>query len=275
MPTALPSLGKPPAEQAMRRLSFTFLSKQPNPETGVNESWIVTSASVAKGNSDVSPYLIPNEVICGSIAQFLQLPVPPFALMKQSGRHKGHKVLFASLRFTRKDSEPDDFRPDVCFAQHPELCAGILLFDVFVANEDRHVYNVQTDSADRPKMIRILDHDRAIFGSFAKQGAQRLERLWDRLGTSGGSMTAGGRNCLINHIKDRKLFDPWYVKIQSIPDWFINETCASVRGLGATRTEVQKAAAFLNHRKRELCNIVYSNREEFRGIKADDWGLIP
>jgi len=194
--------------------------------------------------------------------------------MKQSGKHKGHKILFASLRFARKDTEPDDFRPEVCCVKLPSICAGILLFDVLIANDDRHRYNIQTDSADNPKVIRIIDHDRALFGCLPKRGTDRLDSLLNRLGTSGGSMTQGARNCLLSHITDKSHFEEWLSKIQSIPDWFIEETCAVVRGVGATRKEVEAAVEFLTHRKNKLSEIVYNGKAEFTGIKSDDWGLF-
>ena len=130
----------------MSRTQYAIRSKQPNLMGGVNDSWIVTSDFIGKTNTDNSPYLIANEFIAASLAQYLRLPVPPFGLMKEPGRHKGHKMMFASLRFTRTDAMPDDFEPDICCLKLPFLCTGILLFDALIANADRHRGNIQCDS---------------------------------------------------------------------------------------------------------------------------------
>src|SRR4051812_34247422 len=127
----------------MSRLWFAFTARASHPSSGVNDAWILTSQSVARENSDNSPYLIPNEWISGRIAEFLCLPVPPFALMRRYPRHRG---MFASLRFGIGDLPPDDFRPAVFARQHPRLTTGILLFDALIANEDRHAGNISVDN---------------------------------------------------------------------------------------------------------------------------------
>ena len=103
----------------MRPPWFGFISKMNHMREGVNDAWILNTESVGRANSDDSSYLIPNEWICGNIAQFLRLPVPPFALMRKPAAGKG---MFASLRFGVGDTPPDDVRPEVCVRKHPRLC---------------------------------------------------------------------------------------------------------------------------------------------------------
>src|SRR5688572_13983456 len=68
---------------------------------GLNPVWDLTSVSVAMANSQDSAYPIPNEWICGHVANLLRLPVPPFALMQKA---VGHRRLFAT-RPSRPASE--------------------------------------------------------------------------------------------------------------------------------------------------------------------------
>src|SRR5437870_4409384 len=94
-----------------------------------------------KSNTTASPYCIASEVICGRIGQFLGLPVPPFAVaIADDGR-----PLFASLdfNFTRQTYPP--VLPDQCIASLEDLCAGVLAFDILIANEDRHDANLVVD----------------------------------------------------------------------------------------------------------------------------------
>lgn len=257
----------------MRRQSFVFTSKSKNPDTGRNESWVVTSQFVAKGNSEDSPYLVANEFICGRLAEYLCLNIPPFGFMRHRGRHKGHKMLFASLKFSKTDTEPDDFDAAACCKALPNECTGILLFDALVMNSDRNRCNIQVDKPSEPKWARIFDHDHALFGTFASSGIQRLHTLEDRLGMTGGEMTGGLRHCLLNHLKTNAHFHEWLERIESIPDWYIREICQAVRGVPATKSEVDEAAACLLRRKAKLRKIVDENHAEFRGIK--DWGMFP
>lgn len=59
----------------------------------VDNTFDVECQAFGKSASDVSPYLIANEWIAASIAQFLQLPIPPFSIM---GRRSPHTRMFAS-----------------------------------------------------------------------------------------------------------------------------------------------------------------------------------
>lgn len=235
---------------------------------GVDDSWLLNADFYGKEKiSDISPYLIPNEVIAGCIAHYLKLSLPLLALMKSRGG--AAMTMFASLQFARLDSEPDDFRPKECYRKMPDLCTGIVLFDILIANADRHRWNIQTDSASDPALIRIIDHDRALFGV---DGVPRLQRLKERLGISGGSVTHDNRHCLIDHLSDADLMWKWRERIAAIPEWFIKETCDEVRGIGARKAEVEEAAKFLIYRKNNLSDIVLANKNEFNAINC--WGIM-
>ena len=256
----------------MRQSTFTIISKVPiekeheGIQDGVNDAYSVRGNFVARENNPGSPYLIPNEIISGNVAQFLKLPIPPFGLMRQIGAHKGYKTMFASMRFTRRDSEPDDFAPEACFECMPDLCTGIILFDILIANEDRHSQNIQTNSATRPTIIRIIDHDRSLLGVFKRNGLQRLKKLEGRLGISGGAVTGGNRHCLIDHVTTTEHFSKWLTRIEAIPDWFIEETCLNITKFGATLHELAEVAQFLKNRKRSIHKIINDNISEFTRI---------
>jgi hypothetical protein len=253
----------------MSRLWFGFRTRTVFAGRATNDAWVLTTESVGRENSDESPYLIPNEWICGQLAQFLRLPVPPFALMRRNSTRKG---MFASLRFGVGDTPPNDTRPQVLVQRHPRLCAGILLFDVLVANEDRHTGNISVDDPVEPREVRIFDHDRAIFGCFRNYGPQRLRNLQVRLGVSGGSGTGGCRHCLLDAITTDANFVEWYGRIADIPDWFINEICDEVRGLGAKKACAEAACRFLKRRKRELPELIRNHRNEFPSVRQ--WGVF-
>jgi len=253
----------------MSRAWYPFLSRASRSDTGINQVWNLTTRLVAKENTEDSPYLIPNEWICGNLATFLRLPVPPCALMRRNTRSKG---MFASLDFSPGDTPPPDLQPDICAQRLPRLSTGVLLFDILIANSDRHSGNLRVDRASAPTELRIFDHDRALFGSFARNGEQRLNQLRQRLGVSGGTMTGGNRHCLLDHITTESHLDHWIGRIGEIPESFIRDVCNEVVGLGITQPLADRAVEFLNYRRLHLAEIIHDNRDEFRSIR--DWRLF-
>ena len=247
---------------------FGFISKMDHLSEGVNNAWILTTESVGRTSSEDSAYLIPNEWICGNIAQFLRLPIPPFALM----RRRVGKGMFASLRFGVGDTPPDDVRPDVCVQKHAHLCTGVLLFDILIANSDRHRGNIKVDSPYDPKEIFIFDHDRALFGPIKGGGRSRLTKLRDRLGVSAGSVSGGNPHCFIDHLNTAEYFGEWADRIRHIPDWFIDDICNGVIRAGLRKSLADAGADFIKHRKRRIGEIVMSHKREFPLIA--NWGLI-
>ena len=246
-----------------------YVTRERYKRSATNDAWYLTHKSVAKENSDDSPYLVPNEWICSQLAQFLRLPVPPSALMRSGPTRKG---MFASLEFGAKDSTPDDADIAACARQDAETCTGILLFDVLVANPDRHAKNLHVDDPAMPREITIFDHDRALFGIFAEEGIRRLTELRDRLGTSGGSQTGQNRNCLMDALTTTEHFAKWTARIRSVPPWLIANVCDEVVQCGITREEADAAVDFLAHRSQLLNDIVWEHREQLKGIKM--WGLV-
>lgn len=258
----------------MRTLShdwYDFTSRAEWKSAGINNAKLLTHQSIAKWNSDVSPYLIPNEWICGRLASFLGLPIPPFALSRTGVQGRRY---FASLRYGKsQEALPDDTIPTVVFQKHPDPCTGILLFDILVANADRHSGNLQVDSPTDPKRLWMIDHDRALFGGMKGDAKKRLRELLDRLGMSGGSVTTQNRHCLLDVIDTAKYIMGWIERIRSIPRWFILDACMGIIGIGINKGTARLAFQFLEHRKINMQALIRNNRVEFRNI--GDWGLLP
>jgi hypothetical protein len=235
---------------------------------GRGDSQYGTVQTFIKANSSASPYCVPNELICGEIARFLRLPVPPLGIVRSTA--SGKEPLFASLRFS------EDVKPGVdalrCVEKLPSLCAGVLVFDIFVANEDRHDQNLAPDSRSNPKFLYVFDHDVALFGWKAQGGIQRMETLQDRLGVTGSTVTGGNRHCFIDLVsRERDLLD-WIEKVRTIPEWFIKGVCEEGIGLGISADEAKAATQFLKYRRNELDSLVRKHKEEFKAVQK--WGLL-
>jgi hypothetical protein len=257
-----------------RRVWFPYESRTPYESEGVNDAWLVHRTSIGKECSEDSPYLIPNEWIAGNIAQFLRLPIPPFALTRNDPSHKG---MFASLRFGTKqlhkqtrETQPRDMIPEPCVRNDPELCTGILLFDIYVANGDRNRSNLKVNDPFNPTDFNIFDHERSLFFVEAKQGKKRLDEMLTALGVSRGSVSGHSQHCFLDAITTDEHFYQWISKIASIRDWFIDEICHEMNDW-LTEDEIEAVILFLKYRKDNLVEIIRKHKSKFR-IK--DWGIL-
>jgi hypothetical protein len=219
-----------------------------------------------KWNSEYRPYCLANEVICAELGRFIGLPIPPYAVTNPEDVEQ--KFWFSSLEFTFGSRQDRPVLGDRIVACLPELAAGILVFDVFIANADRHDENLKVDLMMEPTQVRVYDHDQALFGgaSTTTQGIQRLTEMQGRLGISGGTTTGGRRHALLDHFKSNELFGHWCHIISEMPRSFLERTCRQCRLYGLTADEEERAAVFLNDRKWDLRSILTQHRKEFTGI---------
>jgi hypothetical protein len=90
-----------------------------------------------------------------------------------------------------------------------KLAVGVLLFDVLIANPDRHAMNVHLDASRKPYRMSIFDHSHALFGYENGKADERLSALKDSLGISGGTVTGQNRHCLLNAIPNDYFFSDY------------------------------------------------------------------
>lgn len=237
---------------------------------GVAGSQYASVSAVAKYNSPDAPYCIPNELICSEIARFLCLPVPPGGIIHAPDANPTD--WFASLDFNLTGNALPPINSLRCAMQLPDLSTGVLLFDILVANCDRHRYNVSVDFIACPPQMNIFDHSHALFGFNERQGKQRLVDLRERLGVSGGSHTRGNRHCLLDALMTDEYFEKWVNRISLLPGFLIEEICGKVVGLGITADEANAAVEFIKHRRDCLKKLIEANRHEFRNVQQ--WSLF-
>lgn len=250
--------------------AYSYASILPANSNGINDCWDATTKSRLKRGStpdDGNPLLVVNEWICGSICQYLRLPIPPFALLRKNNE----KVYFASLHFSIEDT-PDDVDAETVWEHFDEEAAGVLLFDIFVCNNDRHNGNLKVDDPVSPKRLFVFDHDQALFGCLPGDEVKRLDSMRDRLGVTGSNVSKGNRHCLIDVIDSADWFSVWVGAITEIPDRFIREVCREVVGFGIDVNLAEYAYDFLCDRKRRFDTLLNSHKDEFTQIT--DWGIL-
>lgn len=216
--------------------------------------------AIHKWNSEYRKYCIANESICNDLASFLGLPIPPYAI---TFSEVDDRLLFSSIKFSFEGRDDRPVMGEEVARKMPKLAAGILLFDVFVANNDRHDTNLKTDRMNDPKALMIYDHDCALFGT---EGTSRFEAIQDHLAVTGDDICEGNRHCLIDHFESNKFFRSWCNQIWNIPADYIKRVCEKQMRFGLTRSECDSATEFLTTRKNKIKSLIETNAHEFCSI---------
>lgn len=237
---------------------------------GVTDTYHVSLQAVAKCDQHCK-YFVSNEHICGIIGRCIGLPLPPSGIIFAPSHHI--KTWFASLNFNLSGNALPMVDTTACVSQLPDLSAGLIIFDILVANSDRHEKNFAVDFAANPPRMSVFDHSHALFGYDSSQGLNRLKQLRARLGISGGTFTSGNRHCLLDVIDSDLHFSKWFNRIRLIPDYLIEDACYGTVELGLlTNAEAKAAKDFLIYRRNNIRGLVKKHRPEFKSIKQ--WSLI-
>jgi hypothetical protein len=219
-----------------------------------------------RSNWESSPFAIWNELICGEIGRFLRLPVPPFAMTRSELADNAR--LFTSLDFACTRAKLPRIIPEFCVQRLEPLCAGVLAFDILIANEDRHDENLVVDQVMQPREMHVYDHDQALLGGCRLTGLERLVALRDRLGITGSTVTGGNRHVFLDLITRYASLSEWCARIRMIPDWFIESVCAEARAHGLDKKISQEAAFFLKYRRDRIHNLIEGHKDAFA---IGDW----
>lgn len=238
---------------------------------GITNARYATVEGVAKVNNPGHPYVVANEYVAGEIGHFLGLPLPPSFVTRAAD----NTPLFLSVNFNPRGDDLPPVIPAMVARSHPDIAVGTLVYDMLIANSDRHNRNLVFDMTSA--QIAIFDHSHALFGYLPAQGEQRLDNLLthSHMGICafpepGGH--DGNRHCLLDQVSDTRALMTWIDKVEQIPDYFLNRISADTVKLGVTQAEADTLRRYLNQRKASLRGIIAAQQSEFR--KVTQWGII-
>lgn len=194
-----------------------------------------------------SPYAVANEFICSEVGRLLGLPIPPGAIT-QSEIEPG-RPLFSCLDFDWTRETLVDAEPEECAAAMPDICLGITLFDILIANPDRQHWNLKANDHLKPTLLRAYDHADALMGT---NGESRLSDQLFAIGFRWWPNSTGEDHCLIEHLVDGRTRQYWYDCISSLPDFQIRNICRAARACGIKKSLALAAEKFLLYRKRNI-----------------------
>ena len=215
-----------------------------------------------------SPYRVANDFICTRLGEFIGLPVPPCVITYNE--QLASPCIFSELNFNVDKHKLPRIEADKCVKYLPYESAGILLFDIWIINADRHDENLVVDDIEEPTLIQVFDHGQTLFGGQKGRGCDRLNDLQMRLGITGGAVTGNNRHCLLDTIDTPQHFDDWINTIWSVPKPVIERLFReALRFKLIDRGEYERGVEFLDDRRKCLKSLVELHRTEFSAIA--DW----
>jgi hypothetical protein len=223
-----------------------------------------------KVRSTGKPWTVPNEYIAAEIGRFIRLPIPPYAICCCDDEDATE--VFASLWFNYDHRDPLPVRPKSCAEHLPKLVAGLLVFDSFICNADRHHSNIEVDDDVKPKVVRVFDHDVALFGNKHGGGIARLNKLENRMGITDSVITDGMGHCLIDAVTTCDHFGDWIHKLRMIPTDWLQDLCHDAAKHGLTSQEVAFLIPFLQERRHKLPSLFNKHHKIFSSIA--DWRTL-
>ncbi len=229
---------------------------------GVTKSFHVGVAGIAKSNLPGPPTTVANELVCNRLANVLLLPAQPGFTIEHNGQ-----LHFVSLNFNLAGHGLPPANCTALVAALPLVSAGILLFDMWVANWDRHRGNLNFDTTSG--RAQIFDHSHALLGD----GVAALPGKVNDCGI--GPI---GRHCVANELVSTQHLSEWAKRIESIPEYYIRTVLADVAvpEFGVTAADADACAQFLIDRRPKLIGLMLANKGHFPKVLASEWStLVP
>jgi hypothetical protein len=214
---------------------------------GATGAMHVGIAGIAKPNSAGLPFVVANEYICESLGRAILLPIPPgFVIDVNSEPH------YVSLNFNLAGMALPPADPTEIVANHPQLAAGIVLFDIWIGNDDRHAANIHYDQASN--RIEVFDHSHAKLSNDAADLVVRL-----------GQLAIGG-HCLAPALRSTDGLADWANRINQVPEFYIRSNIGAAVDLGLPADRVASTSDYLLQRRPRLLDLLRNNRAAFPRI---------
>jgi hypothetical protein len=211
------------------------------------------------------PYTVAQEYICAELAKHIRLPLPPHFIARD---RRSKELLFCTMNLTLGGGEPPRLdQPKSAVAQEPDLCTGLILFDIWVLNTDRHDENVSFQSQRPPQRLGIFDHSHTLF--FYPDWSVRFH---GKLAIGGKDAPESNRHVLLDHLDTIDHIPKWLKRIRGVPDEYLGEILMNATELGLPTLIAKQAFAFLRERRDTLQKILDDHRHEFSSIHQ--WGLV-
>jgi hypothetical protein len=216
-------------------------------------------SAVCKKNGQC-PYYVPNELVSAELGRILRLPVPPGFIVLDTTQG----AYYASLDFNLTGvALPPVIAANFIATFRHEL-AAIVVFDIFIANPDRHPGNLSADY--NPPTFNLFDHSHALLGSgTAGTGAAALH-------AAENSVALNANHAVIAGVDNEQALISAIERVELIPDYFIDSIVQEATQYGLLADESHLLRTFLRNRKMQVRHLISSNKGLFPGIAQ--WSVL-
>jgi hypothetical protein len=220
---------------------YRLFGKTESPRSStLAELWDVGVLAQAK-RSETNPYEIANEIIGLRLGQALNLPIPPGVVVTEGGQQ-----FFCSMFFGGSGHQLPPADAEQVAIAHSHLAVGIVLFDCWICNPDRHDGNISLNETTQE--ITLFDHGHSLLGDHGDVYQQYANRL-----------------CIDNHCVAAELrafsgFDDWLDRICDIPRWYVKEIVHDATVIGVSDEQADLLSIFLLARREQLRSLFHAGQ---------------
>jgi len=220
----------------------------------------VQMSGIAKDDS-AEHYTVVNEYICSTMAAAVGLPVPPGTIVKQANG----AYMFSCMRFSAGPTSLPNVDPAELVADEPDIAAGIVAFDCWVGNWDRHSGNIAYVRG--VSGVSIFDHGRTLLRTPNGEGAAAIDSWRDK-------PHVHDSHALLKHVSDYGRLERWSQRIALVTPELINDACRIAARLGVCSVpESQAVHNFLEHRKSRILGYLSDERGKLPLVSG--WKVSP
>ena len=216
-----------------------------------------------KTASERFPYIVFNEKVAGEIGRVLGLNCPEVLVEQFSKR----TYFFSHWQETSElgTALPPGATVDIAkyFETNSDIIHGMLVFDMFVANNDRTPKNILLR---RDGKLALIDHGNALLYYRSEKAVSGIERL-NAVEQDINNMFDWPHKYL-GFLQDMKLVEYWIERINQIPDYFIESLVDNISEIENISQEIRdRTKDFLLKRKTYLLDHIKGNKTLFNGLK--------
>lgn len=238
---------------------------------GMNAAVDAEIRGVAKTN-DESEFTIANELICARIGQTIGLPVPSGVVAEDAAK----RVYYLSLDVSFEGKALPPVIPAEFANEEPWLAAGVVVFDVLIANGDRNRGNLSRDPAFTIPRVSVFDHGHALLGTGDPDGLDRLEAAKDVLGCAiDETGVAVNNSVLLDQPLDATNLEQWVGRIRQVPDYVFEDICrevAAMPNLNIWNDTADQIVGWLIERRSKLDQLIWDNQGLLPNVQWSLWG---
>ena len=208
-------------------------------------------AAYARQNTVDRPFGVVNDYIANALGRASGVPVPPGELVKLGRTTWG----FVTLGFGEDGRRPPPADLEALATEHPWESTGVVVFDQWILNTDRHDENV----AYLDKMgIAVFDHDCALLGFNPPDPAVALAS--ERASRVRGHQLAAS-------LRTAKYLESWVNRIKSVMPLEIRRAVGTCVDAGLLSKSLgDQLNEFILFRQASIQSYIDDSKEDFRQV---------